>query len=85
MPNSIVLAAVFVLVVSVRDFAFRSTSFDSASFINSPTTKALPNRDVCHSCRSASNRVVHIEGVSLDLHRTLPKRESAVIIPKCCF
>src|SRR6476620_3473455 len=57
MPSSIVLTAVFVLVVSVRDFAFRSTSFDSASFINSPATKALPNRDVCHSCRSASNRV----------------------------
>jgi len=43
---SIVLTAVFVLVVSVRGFAFRPTSFDSASFINSPTTEALPNREI---------------------------------------
>jgi hypothetical protein len=48
MPSSIVLTAVFVLVVSVRDFTFRPTPFASASFIISPTTEALPNREIEH-------------------------------------
>ena len=78
MPSSIVPTAVFVLVVSVMDFAFGPTSFDQASFINSPSTEALPNREI------ERWHLADIEGTeSIDLEyahgaQTLPEDDSEV-------